>query len=167
MDIFLLIIGIILIIIGFLGCLLPVLPGPPLNYLALILLHFTRFADFEASVFIYLGILTAIVQVLDYVVPIWGAKKFGGSTSGTWGSIIGLIAGLLFLPAIGPFGVITILGGPFAGAYIGEKFAGRDNQTALKAAFGTFIGFLTGTLMKFVCAGIITFYFFRELIRYI
>ena len=165
MDIFLLIISILLLILGFLGCLLPVLPGPPLSYVALIIIHFTRFADFGMSTFLYLGILTIIVQVLDYVVPVWGTKKFGGTKYGAWGSILGLIAGLFFIPAIGPFGIITILGGPFVGALLGEKIAGKDSNTAMRAAFGSFVGFLAGTFMKLVCSGIIIFYFIRELIN--
>ena len=152
-------------IAGFLGCLLPVLPGPPLSYAALVIINFTHYATIEISIFIFLGIITVIVLVLDYVVPVWGTKKFGGSKYGTWGSVIGLIAGLFFLPAIGPFGIITVLGGPFVGALIGEKMAGKDSHTAMRAAFGSFIGFLAGTFMKLVCAGIISFYFIRELIN--
>jgi len=163
MDYLLLVISLICIIAGILGCLLPVLPGPPLSFVGLILIHFTRFADFTANEFIFLGLLTLIVTILDYIVPVWGTKKFGGSRMGTWGSVIGLIAGLFFLPAIGPFGIITILGGPFVGAYIGEKLDGKDSQKALRAAFGSFIGFLAGTMMKLVASTIITVYFIKEI----
>ena len=105
-----------------------------------------------------------MVQVLDFVVPAWGTKKFGGSRSGTWGSIIGLITGLFFLPALGPFGIFTILGGPFLGAFIGEKIEGKDQDGALRAAFGSFVGFLAGTFMKLVASTIIAVYFFKELL---
>lgn len=163
MDIVLLILAIGLLIIGIIGCILPILPGPPLGFLAVILVHFTKFADFTANEFIFLGALAVIVQMLDFIVPVWGTKTFGGTKSGAWGSIIGLIAGLFFLPAFGPFGLFTILGGPFVGAYIGEKFAGQDSGKAMRAAFGSFIGFLAGTFMKLVAAGIITVYFVKEL----
>jgi len=113
---------------------------------------------------LFLGLFALIVQILDYIVPAWGTKKFGGSKYGTWGSIIGLIAGLFFLPALGPFGIITILGGPFLGALIGEKIAGRDSNTATRAAFGSFIGFLAGTFMKLVCSSVITVYYVKELL---
>ena len=163
MDILLLIIAILLLVLGFLGCLLPVLPGPPLSYAALVIIHFTRYADFEISTFLYLGLLTIIVQALDYIVPAWGVKRFGGSRQGAWGSMLGLIAGLFFLPAIGPFGIITILGGPFIGALIGEKIAGKDLNIAIRAAFGSFIGFFAGTVMKLACSGLILLYFIRAL----
>jgi uncharacterized protein len=165
MDIFLLVIAIILLILGFIGCLLPVLPGPPLSYIALLLIHFTRFANVETSTLLFIALLTLVVQVLDFIVPVWGTKKFGGSKYGAWGSMLGLIAGLFFLPAMGPFGIITILGGPFVGALVGERIAGKGKDAAMRAAFGSFIGFLAGTFMKIVCSGIITFYFVRALIK--
>jgi uncharacterized protein YqgC (DUF456 family) len=106
--------------------------------------------------------------VLDYVVPIYGTKKFGGSKRGVWGSTIGLLVGLFVLPffgiVIGPFGLFGIILGPFLGAYIGEKTGGRDSNTALKAAIGSFIGFLTGTFMKFAYSVVVIVYFFRELL---
>ena len=161
MDYVLLVISIIFLIAGLLGCILPVLPGPPLSFLAIVFVHFTRFADFSTGQFVFLGALAIIVQVLDYIVPAWGTKKFGGTKAGAAGSIIGLIAGILFLPAFGPFGLFTILGGPFLGALIGEKITGQESDKALRAAFGSFVGFLAGTVMKLAASVIITFYFFK------
>jgi uncharacterized protein YqgC (DUF456 family) len=166
MDYFLIALSIILILLGILGCIIPGLPGPPLSFIAILLLNFTRFGDLSAGNLLFLGGLATIVQILDYIVPVWGTKKFGGSKYGTWGSIIGLIAGLFFLPALGPFGIITILGGPFLGAFIGEKIAGKDSDRALRAAFGSFIGFLAGTMMKLACSVLITIYYVKELIQY-
>jgi uncharacterized protein YqgC (DUF456 family) len=163
MDYVLLILSILLLLAGFVGCLLPILPGPPLSFAAVILVHFSKFADFTANELIFLGLLALIVQVLDFIVPAWGTKKFGGSRMGTWGAIIGLIAGLFFLPAFGPFGIFTILGGPFLGAYIGEKLEGKNSEKALRAAFGSFIGFLAGTMMKLVASTIIAIYFIKEI----
>jgi len=163
LDYFLLILAILVLLAGFIGCLLPILPGPPLSFVAIIIVHFTRFADFTVNEFIFLGLLAAIVQVLDFIVPAWGTKKFGGSRMGTWGAVFGLIAGLFFLPAFGPFGIFTILGGPFLGAYVGEKLEGKISEKALRAAFGSFIGFLAGIMMKLVSSTIIAVYFIREI----
>jgi uncharacterized protein YqgC (DUF456 family) len=163
LDYFLLILSILVLLAGFIGCLLPILPGPPLSFAAVIIVHFTKFADFTTNEFIFLGLLALIVQVLDFIVPAWGTKKFGGSRMGMWGAVIGLIAGLFFLPAFGPFGIFTILGGPFLGAYVGEKIEGKASDKALRAAFGSFIGFLAGTMMKLAAATIIAVYFIREI----
>lgn len=147
MDYLLIIMAVILMIAGVIGCFLPAIPGPPLNFAGLILAHLSRFCEFEISTLVILGIITVVVLVLDYIVPAWGTRKFGGSTYGTWGSIIGLIIGVFFL-SIGPFGLIGIIGGPFLGAYVGEIIGRKNNRDALKAAFGSFIGFLAGTFMK-------------------
>jgi uncharacterized protein YqgC (DUF456 family) len=151
MDYVLIILAIILMIAGVLGCFLPAIPGPPLNFAGLILAHLSRFAEFDISTLAILGGITVAVLILDYVVPAWGTKRFGGSKYGIWGSIIGLIIGTFFI-SIGPLGLVGIIGGPFLGAYIGEIIGGKNSQSALRAAFGSFIGFLAGTFMKLACA---------------
>lgn len=158
MELFLIVTGILLLILGLAGCILPVLPGPPLNYLALLLLHFTASHQFTEKFLIIWGIIAAIVTLLDYFIPVWGAQKFGASRPGIWGSIIGLLAGLIFFP---PFGIIV---GPFVGAVIGELLSGKDSRLALKAGFGSFVGFLTGVLLKLIASGMMTWYFFTELV---
>ena len=107
------------------------------------------------------------VTALDYVVPIIGTKKFGGTKRGVMGSMIGLVIGVIVLPisgiVIGPFGILGIILGPFIGAYIGESTAGRDSKTAMRAAFGSFIGFLAGTLMKITYTIVVAYFFFTNL----
>lgn len=167
MDGILIFAGIILLLVGLVGCLLPVIPGPPLAWLSLLLLHFHSKHSFEISTLVIWGIITAVVTVLDYYVPVWGTKKFGGTKYGVWGSTIGLIAGIFLLPmlgiVLGPFGLTGILLGPFAGAVIGEMIAGQSRENALRSGIGSFIGFVAGTFMKLVVVFFIGFVFFREL----
>ncbi|MEI6139301.1 MAG: DUF456 domain-containing protein [Mariniphaga sp.] len=156
MDIFLIILGSLLMILGIFGCFLPVLPGPPLSYLALIAIHFTEKVEFSVSFLIWWGIVTVLISVLDYFIPIWGAKTFGGSKAGVRGSIAGLILGLFFPP----FGLIL---GPFVGAVVGEMIAG-NKQNALRSGFGSFIGFLAGSFAKLIVCLIMLFFFIKALI---
>ncbi len=149
--------AIVLMILGIAGCLLPVLPGPPLTYLGLVVLHFTRFADISKNLFILLGIVAVVVTVIDYVVPIWGTRQFGGSKYGMRGATVGLIIGLF----LGPPGIII---GPFIGAVVGELIFKDDFKYALKAGFGSLLGFLTGVGLKLAAALLMTFYFIRALI---
>jgi len=149
--------SIILILIGIIGCLVPVLPGPPLSWAGLIVLHLTRFADLSQNLLIILGIVAVLVTVLDYVVPIWGTKKFGGSKYGVRGATVGLIIGLFF----GPPGIII---GPFIGAVVGELIFKDDLKYALKAGFGSLLGFMTGIGLKLATSFAITFYFIRALL---
>lgn len=143
-------------ILGVAGSLLPVLPGPPLSYLGLIAIHLTTKVDFSSKFLIWWGVITILVSILDYVIPMWGTKYFGGSKYGIWGSMLGLLAGL-FIPPVG------IIIGPFIGAVAGEMFAG-NKQNALKAGFGSFIGFLAGTVVKLLVSLIMLYYFIDALI---
>ena len=158
MDYVLIGLGIVFMISGILGCVLPVIPGPPLSYLGLLLLHFTEKYQFSPRFLIIWALITGVVYALDYIIPAWGTKKFGGSKRGVWGSIIGLVIGLFFFP---PFGIII---GPFVGAVVGELTVGKDSNAALKSGFGSFLGFLLGTLLKLIASGMMTWYFFREMI---
>lgn len=157
-DYLLAIIGGLMMIVGVFGCILPVIPGPPISYVGLLLLHFTRFADFSSTFLIIWACVTIFVTVLDYVVPIWGTKKFGGSKSGMWGAGIGLVIGIFLLPPIG------IIVGPFAGAVIGEALTGKNASGSFRAGFGSFLGLLAGVGMKLAASIIMTFYFIKELI---
>lgn len=167
MDIILIVIGIILLIIGFIGCVLPVLPGQAIAYLSLIMLELTDKAPFEEDFLVIMALIMVAVTVLDYVVPVWGTKKFGGTKRGLWGSAIGLVFGIIILPitgiTLGPFGIFGIILGPFVGAYIGESMGGTESNKAFRAAFGSFIGFITGTIMKLAYSAIVAYFFFSNL----
>ena len=157
MDTFLIILGAICLLVGILGCVLPVLPGVPLAYCGLLLLHATDKVQFSWQFLVIWAVVTIIVQVLDSVVPIWGTKKFGGSKMGVWGSTIGLLVGLFF----GPWGIVL---GPFLGAVVFELIDGKNTRLALKAGWGSFVGLMTGTILKLICCGLMTYYFIAELI---
>ncbi|MEM9647282.1 MAG: DUF456 domain-containing protein [Bacteroidota bacterium] len=154
MDIALLILGFILMLVGILGSFLPVLPGPPVSWVGLLLLYLTKAVPDNWWILGGTLVLALGITVLDYVIPAAGTKKFGGSKAGMWGSIIGLLVAI-FVPILGPFGIIIW---PFVGALVGELLNKADQKTAMKAAFGSFIGFLTGTFLKFVVT--VGFFFF-------
>ena len=153
MDWIFVVLGAILMIAGLVGCILPILPGPPLSFVGLLLLQFQSEPPFTWSFIILWAGIATIVTILDYLIPAYGTKKFGGSREGVWGSIIGLFVGLFFFP---PFGIII---GPLAGALVGEMIRGTEQKNALRAAFGSFIGLLGGILLKLIASGIMTYYF--------
>jgi uncharacterized protein len=157
-DYILLILGIICMIIGIIGCLVPVLPGPPISFLGIILLHLTKFGQFTSAILITFVIVTVLVTVLDYIVPIWGTKRFGGSKYGTRGATVGLIIGFF----LGPLGIVL---GPLIGAFVGEMIFKDDMSYAFKAGFGSLLGFLTGIGLKLAASFVMTFYFVKELIK--
>ena len=157
MDIVLIIISGLFLIVGFLGCVLPIIPGVPLSYIGIFILHLTKKVQFSAEFLIVWAIIVVLIQVLDYVIPIWGTKKFGGSRKGVIGSTLGMIVGLFF----GPWGIIL---GPFVGAFLGEMMANKTKREAIKAAFGSFIGIIFGTISKMIVAGFLIYYYVVALI---
>ena len=153
MDYMIIIIGAILLIVGIAGCFLPILPGPPLAFGALLIQQLKSEPPYSFNFILIWSVITIAVFALDYIIPPLTTKKFGGSRKGVIGSTIGLIIGLIFFP---PFGLII---GAFVGAFIGETIEGRERRMALKSSFGALFGFLTGSLLKLSVVIVMIYYF--------
>ncbi len=149
MEIFLLVIAFLLMLIGVIGCIVPGLPGTPIAYLGLWIAQATERVDFSWQFLLVWGIVMIAVSALDYIVPAWGTKHYGGTKYGVWGSTIGVFVGLFF----GAAGVIL---GPLVGAVLGEMLSGKALAEALKAGWGSFVGILFGTVIKLICCGLMT-----------
>lgn len=145
MDTFLLILGFCCMLIGILGSILPVLPGPGISWLGLVLLYFTNTVPVNYWILGITLVLTLVISYLDYIIPAKGTKHFGGSKHGIWGTNIGLVLGII---APIPFGFLI---GPFLGALIGELiYDSKNKKRAFRAATGSIIGFLASTFMQFL-----------------
>lgn len=151
--------AVILIIVGIAGSVLPVLPGPPLSWLGLLVLKFAPSIGerLSWSVVVAVGLLTLAVFILDNVLPVWSTKKIGGSKKVVWGAGIGSVAGFWF----GPFGIIL---GPFIGAMVAGLVSGLHIKAALKHASGAFVGFFTGIVLKFINLGVIVYWFVKVVV---
>ncbi len=153
MEVPLILFGAVMIAGGLVGCILPVIPGPPLSFVGLLMMwgargwHAETFGGIAVAV---LGALTVIVTVLDFLMPVWGAKRYGASKAGLWGSVIGMIVGMVVFP---PFGMLI---GAFGGALAAELGAGQGTTGSTKAAWGVFVGTMMGIGLKlavsFACA---------------
>ena len=161
MDAVLILLGALLVVAGIVGCVLPVLPGPPLSFAGLLLRWWARgwsagsFGWVEVTV---LGLFAALVTVLDLVLPVWGAKRHGASRPGLWGSVIGMLVGLLFFP---PFGMLL---GAFLGALGAELLIGKRERDAAKAAWGVFVGTMAGIGLKLAVSVAIAAVYVLELL---
>jgi len=143
LTIFLLSLGFIIALIAIAGSILPVIPGPPLSLLSLLIISFEKdWQPFSSNFLIIMGIIALVLVVIDYIVPAIGAKKFGASRIGLAGSIIGMIIGFFVFP---PFGIFI---GTFLGAVIGELISGKKGEAAIKIGIGTFVGNLAGIALK-------------------
>ena len=148
MDILLIVLAILLLIGGIAGCILPVLPGSPLAYAGLLLLHLTDRIHFSTTQLVVWLIVVIVLQVVDYITPLLGNKYSGGTSFGNRGCVAGTLLGLFFMP----WGIVL---GPFIGAGAGEMLGGSDFPHAFRAGIGTLFGFLVGTLLKVI----VCFYF--------
>ena len=148
MDTLLIILAILCTLGGVAGCILPILPGPPLNFLALLLMRWSGHAGFDSR---FLWIWAAVT-------PGYLARRFGGSKYAATGSTVGMIVGLLFFP---PAGLIV---GAFAGALIGELLYDRDDlRKAVRVAIGSFVAFLLSTGLKLAASLAMGYYVIRAL----
>ena len=158
MNAALIVIGLILAIAGMVGCILPVIPGPILSFAALLLLSWVKnWQTFSQTFLIVMAMLTALLIILDYVAPALGAKKYGASRYGLWGSAIGMITGIFFIP---PWGMI---GGAFVGAMVGELASGKSGRKALRAGWGILIGNILGIGLKLAFTAVVLFYYVKEM----
>ena len=147
-----------LIAVGVAGTVLPALPGVPLVFGGMLLAAWID--DFQRIGFVtiaFLGILTLLSMVIDFLAGIAGAKRFGASRAALVGAAIGTVAGLFF-------GLVGLAFGPFIGALIGELKARKDMMSAGRVAFGTWLGMLVAVVVKislvFAMLGIFVFAYF-------
>ena len=174
MNILLAVLAFLFLLAGLIGSVAPALPGPPLSFAGLLLLQWSGYGGFSAAFLWLWAAITAVVTILDYVLPAWMTKQFGGSRLAVIGSVLGLVAGMIFFAPVG------LLLGPFLGALAGELInnrirrseannAGRDNGKgrtvkALKAALGAFLAFIVGTGAKLVVVLVMIYYAVKALL---
>ncbi|WP_282041623.1 DUF456 domain-containing protein [Winogradskyella flava] len=157
MELFLVLVGLLLMLLGIVGSFLPIIPGPLTSWVGLLVLHYTDGVQLSQTFLIVTLLVAIFIYILDYIIPAIGTKRFGGSKSGMIGTTLGLVIGLLS-PI--PFGIII---GPFVGALVGEMIHRNDMEKAIKAAFGSFLGFVASTFLKFIVAIIFLGFFIAKL----
>jgi uncharacterized protein YqgC (DUF456 family) len=148
------VIGSILMLLGLAGSILPILPGPPLSFIGLFLLallkHFSP--PLTPALVIILAIVTILVIVMDYIIPLLGAKRYGASKWGVWGSVLGMAIGIFWSP-------FAMLVGAFIGAVVIEWLVGKKKGEALRAGWGVVMGTLFATILRLGVSGMMTYYF--------
>jgi hypothetical protein len=146
----------ILMLLGLIGSILPVLPGPPVSFIGLLLLALIKnfSPPLTPTFIIILAIVTILVIVMDYIIPLLGAKRYGASKWGVWGSVLGMLIGIFWSP-------FAMLMGAFVGAVLFEWLFGKKREEALRAGWGVVMGTLFATILRLGISGFMTFYFVR------
>ncbi len=155
METLIIILAILAGVVGLVGSILPALPGPPLGWVGLLIIYIwgngtnTVGDTISTNVLIVWGLVVVIVSVLDYIVPMYLTKATGGTRYAQRGAMVGLIVGIILTP-------VGMVLGSFIGAFLFELYYTRkDAGQALKAAFGSFLGFILGTGLKAIVSVII------------
>jgi len=157
-TIVLILLGLLFALVGIAGSILPIIPGPPLSFLALIILSLAKnWEPFSSTFLIIMGCLMILLSILDYVLPAGGAKMYGASRFGVWGSIIGMLIGLFFFP---PWGMFI---GAIGGAITAELIAGQKGKNALRAGWGVFLGNMLIIALKLAFSAVILFFYVKGL----
>ncbi len=144
--------------LGIVGSVAPALPGPPLAYAGILVYHFGMGEVFSLAFLIIALLFVIITAGVDYFLPVYATRKFGGTKQGVWGGIIGLAAGLFFPP----WGIIA---GPLLGAIIGDLVAGKQFESALKSGIGSFVGFLLSTFIKLAVTLVLTIFLIIKIVQ--
>ncbi|MBV1759225.1 MAG: DUF456 domain-containing protein [Dethiosulfatibacter sp.] len=155
MEILGLIIAIVFFVVGFIGTVLPILPGVILVFSGMVVYGIlTNFHDLNIYFFLMQGVAMILVFVIDFIASTVGIRKFDGSKQAAVGGAFGIIIGLIVL---GPLGIAI---GPFIGAVGVELLSGKDMNHSIKSGFGSLIGILGGTILKLFTEAIMISYFF-------
>ena len=158
MDLLIIVLASLFILLGIIGSFIPIIPGPLTSWSGLLILSFSSSITISPFFLVLSFIIALFIFIIDNIISILGAKKFGGGKGSVIGSSIGLILGIIFL---GPFGLLF---GPFTGAFLGELYMNQDNKKgALKTAIGALLGFITGVSLKFMISLAFCFYFLKSL----
>ena len=148
-----------LLISGMIGCVLPVLPGHLILFLAAVAHRLMLGAEGSGLhwwSFVILGLLMAISQTLEMLSGAAGAKWFGGSRWGALGALLGTLVGLFFMP----YGLLL---GPLVGAFIGEiGVARKRTRPAMISGVGSVVGTLAGMGIKIAIGAIMILWFFLD-----
>ena len=143
------ILGVLFLLGGIAGSVLPVIPGPPISFVGVLFFQQTDKVSIDTNWLWILALGALVITILDYIIPSYFTKKYGAHWLSSVMAFVGMCIGIFFFP---PFGLII---GPFIGAFVGEIIIGRVWQQGFKSAWATFVGFIFGTMLKLVYAGFV------------
>lgn len=150
----------LIFMLGLAGSLLPVVPGTLIVWSGMIIHRLWMGAEESVTwkIIIIAGALTLFGQVADFVMGVWGARKFGASWKGAVGAFVGAFVGFFIPPPL-----LWLIVGPILGAVIGELAAGRSFRDGGKAGIGTVVGGVLAFALKFGISVCVIALFFLDL----
>ncbi len=158
-SICLIVISFLTTLVGIAGCVLPFIPGPLVSFLSLVILNLAKeWQAFSLTFLLVMAGIAILMTLLDYVVSAAGARRYGASKPGVWGSVIGMIIGIFWFP---PWGIFI---GALIGAVVCEIAVGKNTRQALRVGWGVFIGNFFGIALKLAYCLMILFFLIKTMI---
>lgn len=155
METFIWVVVIVLFIFSLVGVFVPIIPAVVALWIGFLLYHF--FIDSEQlTLFFWIAMVLFTITLIgsDLLTNKYFVNKFGGSKTGEWGAIAGVVIGAFIYP---PFGFIII---PFIVVFVIEMMNKKTPKEASLAAFGALVGFLSGVVAKLLIQLIMIGWFF-------
>lgn len=144
-DILIWIVIIALFVLSFAGIVFPLIPSPLVLWIGFVLYHFVIDAsELTLTFWLVMAVLTIILIGADIIANSYFVKKYGGSKRGERSAAIAVIIGSFVIP---PFGIIIL---PFVAVFVIEMIQKRTAKEAIRASFGSLIGFLGGAAAKII-----------------
>ncbi len=157
-EIFAIVVATIFFLVGLVGTMVPVMPGPPTIWLGMLVYGLIAgFDDFSVFFFIAQALLALAVMGIDYLFSAMGTRFFGGTKAGFWGAALGLLIGLFFFP----FGLLI---GPFLGAVLAELIYRGQTDQAIRSGFGASLGFFGALPFKLLLEAVMIFWFITNIV---
>ena len=154
------IVTICLLIVGFIGTLVPFLPGHLILFFAAVghWLMLREDSGVEWWTFVVLGLLLTLSQIFEFMSGAVGTRWFGGTRWGAAGALIGGIVGMFFMP----FGLIL---GPLIGSTLCEfVFAKKEVKPAAVSGVGSVLGTVAGLIVMVVVGVVMIVWFIVDVI---
>lgn len=138
---------ILLMLVGLVGIVFPVLPGSGLIFVSIAAYGwYEGFQVISVKYLAVMGALTVLAMAMSYISALWGAKLTGAGRAGSWGALLGTIAGVFVFPPLG------LLLGPLIGAFIGEYIVKKEAGKAAAAGLGAVVGVFSGMFVHLIIA---------------
>ncbi|MFN8442637.1 MAG: DUF456 domain-containing protein [Caldilineaceae bacterium] len=142
----------LLILIGLAGSVIPVLPGPSLIWVGMLIWAWAdNFQRLGWGMLALAGVLAIISWALDFVLGPLMSRRAGASWRAILGGIIGGLAGgffLTFIPVIGTIGGALV--GAIVGMWLVEYNIRGDSKSAMSVVKAYVMGMLFNTILEVI-----------------
>ena len=146
-------------LLGLIGCFIPIIPSPITSWFGFLVLYLSSNVIIESDFLIFTLVISILIFLADFILPMLTAKKFGGSKKGVLGTGIGLFLGFFIM---GPSGVLV---GACIGSILGELLNNTNGNKIILGAIGSIFGILSGIFLKLLVGLVFLLIYLEKIVR--